>query len=163
MNTPRSQAGFGIVEVMVALVVLAVGMLGIASLYVTTLQSSSTAISRMQAVSLAGDLADRIRANRRVGATYGKTGAEEKKDCIGATDCSPEDMAKNDLYLWQKQIDDLLPGSDPKGVVTYTAGTGTDPDKYTIKVNWDEPNRSTSADAPKTLPFNYTLTMQIEP
>ena len=58
------QRGFTIVEALVALVVLAVGMLGIASLYVTTLRASGSAMSRMQAINLASDLGDRIRANR---------------------------------------------------------------------------------------------------
>ena len=62
--TRQALRGFTIVEALVALVVLAVGMLGIASLYVTTLRASGSATSRMQAINLAGDLGDRIRANR---------------------------------------------------------------------------------------------------
>ena len=57
MNARRQQ-GFSLVEAMVALVVLSVGMLGIAGLYVTTLRSGGGAIYRMQAVNLAADLAD---------------------------------------------------------------------------------------------------------
>ena len=66
----RGAAGFTIVEVLVALVVLSVGMLGIAGLYVVTLQSGGTAIYRTQAVNLASDMADRIRANRNAGVAY---------------------------------------------------------------------------------------------
>jgi type IV pilus assembly protein PilV len=62
MSKRRALGGFSLVEVMVALVVLAVGLLGIAGLYVTTLKSGGGAIFRMQAVNLAADLADRIRA-----------------------------------------------------------------------------------------------------
>ena len=68
-NTP--QYGFSMVEMLVALVVLGVGMLGMASLYVTTLRASSSAISRMQAANLASDIADRIRANRNAVAVRG--------------------------------------------------------------------------------------------
>lgn len=152
------QAGFSIVEVMVALVVLAVGMLGIASLYVTTLRSSGSAISRMQAVNLASDLADRIRANRFAGDAYQKT--EAKTDCF-TKNCTQEAMAANDMYLWQKQIDDLL-GEDANGMVVYNAGAANQPDSYTITVRWKEPGiAEDEGDADGLL--SYVLAMQIEP
>ena len=58
------QRGFTLVEAMVALIVLSVGLLGIAALYVETLRASRTSLHRTQAVNLATDLADRMRANR---------------------------------------------------------------------------------------------------
>ena len=70
------------VEAMVALVVLAVGMLGIAGLYVTTLRSGGGAIYRFQAVNLASDLADRIRANRTANVAY--LGPAADNNCYGA-------------------------------------------------------------------------------
>ena len=69
------------VEMLVALVVLAVGMLGVASLFGISLHSGSSAISRMQAVNLATDLADRIRANRQAGNAY--AGAAANNNCTG--------------------------------------------------------------------------------
>jgi type IV pilus assembly protein PilV len=160
----RRGAGFSIVEVMVALVVLAVGMLGIASLYVTTLRSSASAMSRMQAVNLATDLADRIRANRFAGTTYAGTEAADNA-CKGTKNCTKEEMAKNDLYLWQQQIDDLLPGSatESQGTVAYTAGVGDEPDKYTITVAWKEPGTAADEAIDTNGRLNYALTMQVEP
>jgi len=151
MKMLRSQSGFGIVEVMVALVVLAVGMLGIASLYVTTLRDSNTAISRMQAVNLVADMADRIRANRFARDAYTKAGAE--KDC--SNNCSPEDMAANDRYLWEQQIEELLPGKADTPKIEYTAGAASEPDTYTITLDWREPNSDEV--------LRYALTMQVEP
>lgn len=158
----RAAAGFSIVEVMVALMVMAVGMLGIASLYVTTLRSSGSAMSRMQAVNLASDLADRIRANRLAKAAY-TTPAEH--DCSGTTDCTKEQMAANDRYVWEAQIDSIL-GQSARGQVTYTAGTATTPDTYTIGVFWTErvgDGSGTNTNAPANEELNYTLTMQVEP
>jgi len=60
MNKRIKESGFTMVEVLVALVVLAIGLLGIAALYLNSLQSGRTAIYRTQAVNLAADLADRI-------------------------------------------------------------------------------------------------------
>ena len=75
--TPANNArirGFTLVEVLVALVVLAVGMLGIAGLYVESLRAGRTSIFRTTAVYLAADMADRIRANPQASADYAGIG-----------------------------------------------------------------------------------------
>lgn len=155
MRTLRSQSGFGIVEVMVALVVLAVGMLGIASLYVTTLRDSNSAISRMQAVNLVADMADRIRANRFAGAAYETApGDATSQECSGEKNCDRDEMAENDLYLWQLQINELLPGNATPSIV-YAAGAANEPDTYTITMDWREPNTEEV--------LRYRLAVQVEP
>ena len=128
-------SGFSLVEVLVALVVLAVGMLGVASLFATSMHAGSGAIARMEAVSLAGDIADRIRANRRAGAAY--TGAGANNNCVGAgsVSCTQDQMAANDIYVWQRQLAQAFQGGTATGAVTFAAGT---PATYTIKVNWAE-------------------------
>jgi len=140
--------GFTLVEAMVALVVLAVGMLGIAGLYVTTLRSGGGAIYRMQAVNLAADLADRIRANR--GANVAYNGAAANNNCYGAgsVDCAPALMAANDLLVWQQQIAAIMPGGN--GVVA-VAGAAV-PYTYTITITWTESGGVVSS---------YLLTLQI--
>jgi type IV pilus assembly protein PilV len=139
------------VEVLVALVVLGVGMLGMASLYVTTLRSSSSAISRMQAVNLASDLADRIRANRTAGTAYQGSPAADGTTCVGTSaTCDPSAMAAHDLFIWQAQIDAALPGN-PSGTVS--VNTSTNPDTYVIKVEWTEPGQNGA--------LSYELRLQI--
>lgn len=170
MNAHRFQTGFSIIEVLVALVVLAVGMLGMAGLYVTTLRSSGTAISRMQAVSLAADMADRIRANRFARAVYRTgTGTPTQQACAKTGTCTQEQMAENDLFVWQQQIDELLPGDNQRGEIVYTAASvtaaGPVPDNYVITVHWQEAagggNEDTDADGDSDL--SYALTMQVDP
>ena len=141
--------GFTLVEAMVALVVLAVGMLGIAGLYVTTLRSGGGAIYRMQAVNLAADLADRIRANR--GANLAYAGAAANNNCYGtgSVDCAPALMAANDLLVWQQQIAAILPGGN--GVVA-VAPAATPPYTYTITISWTESGGVSPS---------YVLTLQI--
>ena len=65
---------------LVALVVLSVGMIGIAALYGQGLGASRTALYRTHAVNLAADMADRIRVNRRGGASYGGAAADSNCD-----------------------------------------------------------------------------------
>ena len=142
--------GFTIVEALVALVVLAVGMLGIASLYVTTLRASGSATSRMQAINLATDLGDRIRANRTAEAAYAGAAAASGTTCIGTgVTCTPEQMAAHDLFVWQAAIQAALPGS-PAGTVL--VDTGTNPNSYQIQVSWVESGG---------LAQNYTMNLQI--
>jgi type IV pilus assembly protein PilV len=133
----RRQAGFSIVEVLVALIVLSVGMLGIASLYVDSLRAGRTALLRTQAVFLATDMADRIRANPTAGAAYALGGADN--GCVaGAADsvnCTPAQMAAQDIFLWQNQITQLLPAGAAGNIVHVP---GTLPDTYTISVTWPE-------------------------
>lgn len=146
---PRSRArGFTLVETMVALVVLAVGMLGIAGLYVTTLKSGGGAIYRMQAVNLAADLADRIRTNRGANVAYAGAAADNNCYGAGAVDCAPALMAANDLFVWQQQVAAILPNGNANVVV---AGAAV-PFTYTITINWTESGGAA---------LNYVLTLQI--
>jgi type IV pilus assembly protein PilV len=142
-------AGFTLVEVLVALVVLSVGMLGIAGLYVITLQSGGTAIYRTQAVNLASDMADRIRANRNAGVAY-QNGASGALTCVGAgaVDCVPADMAADDLLQWDTELAATLPG----GTGTVAVVGLTAPRTYTIRVSWSEPGQAT--------PNTYTMSVE---
>jgi type IV pilus assembly protein PilV len=131
--------GFTLVEMLVALVVLSVGMLGVAGLFVVSLRSGSSAILRMQAVNLASDMADRIRANRRAKVAY--MGAAADDNCVGAGAlvCTPEQLAATDLFLWQAAIKATFPGNSGQGSVTYVDPViASDPASYTIKVWWKE-------------------------
>src|SRR5256884_5493529 len=84
---PAGPRGFTLIEMLVALVVLAVGMLGVASLFGISLHSGSSAITRMQAVNLAADIADRIRANRRAAGAYGGAAGEKPHTGAAAVGC----------------------------------------------------------------------------
>lgn len=133
MRIKHSQ-GFSLVEVLVALVVVSVGMLGIAGLYVNGMQAGRTATFSHHAVTLAGDVADRIRANPRAGVAY--VGEEGDNNCIDeGVDCSPEEMAAHDIMIWNEQAEDFL----PSGEVNVQFNAGATPPEYTITVTWDEP------------------------
>ena len=112
-----SQRGFTLVEAMVSLVVLSVGMIGIAALFATGLSAGRTAQFRTQAVNLIADLADRIRANRVGQVAY--AGAAANNNCMpldgtagGAVACAPALMAAHDLFSWDQQVQQVLPDGE---------------------------------------------------
>jgi type IV pilus assembly protein PilV len=134
-NLIKRVGGFTLVEVLIALIILSVGMLGIAGLYVHSIQAGRTSLFRHHAVTLAGDVADRIRANPRAEAAYSQAGGNN--NCVnGGVDCTPVQMAANDIDLWDQQAEDTL----PNGTVTVDFfDNGALPPTYQITVAWDEP------------------------
>lgn len=153
IRTHNQQRGVSIVEALVALVVLSVGMLGIAGLYLESVRSNRTAHARTSAVQLVNDLADRIRANRGAEAGYevmpqGTVPAVWTTDCGAAVSCSPAQMAVYDLRSWYNQVQATLPtGSDgvvPQVSVDHINGANVSTsDRYLITVAWKEPGSAT--------------------
>jgi type IV pilus assembly protein PilV len=131
-SSRKLSSGFGLVESLVALVVISVGMIGIAALYGQGLRASGTALYRTIAVNLASDMADRIRVNRRGNSNYGGAAANGNCD-TGGVDCTVAAMAAHDLFVWQALVAAQLPNG--VGSVQFT---GTTPPTYTISVDWQE-------------------------
>ena len=135
--TMKQQLGFNLVEVLIALIIMSIGMLGIAGLYVNSLQAGRTSMFQHHAVTLAGDVADRIRANPTAGATYAGDGANNS--CVSTTaTCTADEMAENDIFLWDAQAAESL----PNGAVEITRNAGVSPPEYTIRVTWEEPGET---------------------
>ncbi|MGB5164268.1 MAG: type IV pilus modification protein PilV [Woeseiaceae bacterium] len=142
----RRHSGFSLVEVLIALIIMSVGMLGIAGLYVQSMQAGRTSVFRHHAVTLAGDVADRIRANPRAGVAYASIGADN--NCVNqGTDCNPAAMAAHDIFLWDAQADDTLPA----GTVSVNYDGAALPPQYTIVVAWTEAGEN----------LNYTIAIPV--
>jgi len=132
-RTVRHVCGFSLIEVLIALVIMSVGMLGIAGLYVEGLRAGRTSNFRHQAVTLASDVADRIRANPRAGVDYEGPGGNN--NCVlGNVNCNPAQMAANDIQLWKDQATAML----PQGTITITYDDNPVPPTYLIEVSWQE-------------------------
>ena len=143
--------GFTLIEVLVALVVLSIGMLGIAALHVEGLRSARTALTRTTAVTLASDMADRIRANRTATIEYNAvvTSADTDANCEpNGPGCTVAELAHHDKAVWLGAIQGAL----PDGPGTIDCDDAEDPATYTITISWSE----VGADVPST----YTLTIQ---
>ena len=112
---------------------------------------------RHHAVTLAGDIADRIRANPTAGAAYTAADGADN-DCVakGAT-CNVAQMAAHDIDLWQAQAADFLPAfADDTEQVVVTFDPDTIPPEYTVTVSWDEPT-------PDEVPPSYSITVPVNP
>lgn len=98
----KNQQGVGLIEVLVALVLLAVAVLGYVGLQYRSLDATVEGSSRVEAMALARDLAERIRVNRNALNDYTtqlKTAAEQAKyktDCE-KNNCTETDMADFDV------------------------------------------------------------------
>lgn len=143
----RSQSGFSLIEVLIALIIMSVGMLGIAGLYVQSMQAGRTSMLRHNAVTLAGDVADRIRSNPRAAAAYTAANGADNGCVNGSADCTEAEMAAHDILLWSTQADETL----PTGTVTITFDNTVTPPDYTIRIGWEEPGEV----------MDYTVTIPV--
>ncbi|WP_097461453.1 type IV pilus modification protein PilV [Mangrovitalea sediminis] len=147
--TARASAGFTLVEVLVALVVIAFGLLGMAALQANTLSTTSGAryesIVAVEAQSMAdaitanpGYWADGLFSTTPISVTSKNsttvlsdpTLSSITKDCSSST-CSPTELASYDLRQWGDDLRQQIPGAS--GIVACQIGT---PDTCKITINW---------------------------
>ena len=141
---PRSvQAGFSLLEAMVAVLVLSFGLLALAGFQLRSLTDSVGASNQNIAVQLAGSMADRIRANPSAGAMSGSpylTGwtaspTAPSPSCTGASaSCTATQLAAHDLWEWKRRVASSLPGGQAD-VQRRDAMGGL----LFLHVAWDEP------------------------
>src|SRR5262245_20462567 len=152
----KQQRGISMVEALVALVVIAVGMLGIAGLYLNSMQASRSAKLRSYAVELAASIGDRIRANREAGNAYDTEnyGGEPSEHECDTARCAPDALAEDDLARWLADIREQLPGADAvTGTVTVTDRNYPESDNFVIGVTWREANSD--------IDYTYSYSMNI--
>ncbi|WP_297528582.1 type IV pilus modification protein PilV [Thiohalobacter sp.] len=105
------QCGFTLIEVMIAVLVLSIGLLGLAGLQVTALRNNQTAFLRSQAAILSSDIIERMRANQAgvAAGAYDKAAGAARAACKTTAGCSAADMAANDVYEWRQLVRQYLP------------------------------------------------------
>jgi len=123
----RSQGGFSMIEVLVTVLILAIGLLGLAGLQSTSLRSNHSAMLRSQATVLAYDIVDRLRANRDAALNGGY-------DIALGNAGSGSSMVAGDLIAWKGNLDAMLPEGDG-AIVRVRNGNRT---TFTITVQWDD-------------------------
>lgn len=112
----KTQQGFTLLEVLVTVVILALGLLGYAGLQMASLKNSASAYQRTQATILAYDIIDRMRVNRVQAIAAGYNIA------IGTPPASAG-VAGDDLVDWKMLVANALPGGDASIAVNNTGAT----------------------------------------
>ncbi|MFN7097209.1 MAG: type IV pilus modification protein PilV [Gammaproteobacteria bacterium] len=142
--------GFSLIEVLVAVVILAIGLLGLAALQISGLRYTADANMRYQATIQAVDMADRMRANM-AGVNNGNynniSGIGSNPGCI-STSCSPSGMAATDAYQWNTTNSQVLPNGT--GTVTQNGNL------YVITITWIEPTGFGAATQNQNFSMSFT-------
>lgn len=121
-----SNKGFSLIEILVAVVVLSLGMLGIAALQMTAIRFNQSAQSRTQVTSLANDIIDKMRANPAFLASY--------------TQAVPANATANtDVTNWKLALTNVL-GANATGAI---AGPNAVDQTYTISITWSDASDAT--------------------
>ncbi|WP_286221890.1 type IV pilus modification protein PilV [Marinobacter apostichopi] len=134
MTLPASQTGIGLIEILIAVLVLGIGILGVASTQVVSMQMNSQSQNRSQAVLLAEDLFDRIRANPANPAGYalaaGAAQGGNNGDCATGFVPGNGNVTDDDIASWQNSLTCLLPAAQRTVAVNGNV--------VTITIDWDQ-------------------------
>ena len=149
------QSGLGLIESLIALLVISIGLLGIAALQISSLQQSSSANWHSQAVWYSYEMTDRINANRGALANYAgiDTSGNYSQDCQTAA-CTAAQMVTADAQEWQSLVSNLPQG---RGFVVQNGAL------LTVSVMWDDgadATNCTNGEADSANMTCFTVTIQ---
>lgn len=167
----KQQSGFTLIEVLVSVIVLGVGLVGVAGLQAMSLKNNQSSFMRSQATALAYDLADRLRANvpSANAGLYDSTAAALTSSCVSTSGCTPQQMAEHDIAEWDDAIATYLPMGQGFVCIDSTPNDGTgsgDPQcdgngsLFAIKIWWDN-DRDGSINNTSTNTERLAITLQL--
>lgn len=151
-GNPHQQHGIGLLEVLLAVILLSVGFLATARMQVEGMRYSQGAYAMSQAKFMVLDMTERMRANRsgmnsNVYKDKSTSAGTFNPSCVvNGTACSPQDIALADIHAWSQNLHPasgstgftpLLPSSPSiaaSGTITYDAAEGS----YSVAVQWSE-------------------------
>jgi type IV pilus assembly protein PilV len=126
---PGGLQGFTLLEVLVSMLVLAIGLLGVAAMQLRGLQYNHDAYLRSQISVLAYDVADRIRLNQSQAASYVGDYTVPTSAPSGCTQAAVS--ASNDLARSHRQVYEALPPGSRANITVAS-------NEYTISLEWDD-------------------------
>lgn len=135
------QHGIAMIEALVALLVLALGVLGLARLQVNALTESRNTNARAMAVQLAADLSERMQSNAAIRRANPATNPyitgwgvppAAVTNCLNAN-CNGAELAAFDLMAWKLNLQTLLPNGDAQ-----VFRSDTDQNQFGVLLGWTD-------------------------
>ena len=137
-DTPNQSNGFTLIEILVALLIISIGLLGLARLQIVGIKNTQSGHLRSQVSFLGNDIMERIQQNAEtaIGGAYDIALKTTPADpgCIGAgTNCTAAAMANFDLFIWKRYLTTLLPPDGDGSIASVQSG---DDQIFTITIQW---------------------------
>lgn len=161
MKHPQYRAGFTLLEVLVTVVILSIGMLGVAGVLVLVHKNNAASYMQQQAVQDAYDILDRMRANRSaaIQGLYDVSPPTSAPTNCSSTTCSPTQMADYDLWQWHTGLVNDLPAVKSTISTATPAGASSANQDVQVTVNLQWSDAPTLQALKQTVqPASYTLT-----
>ena len=145
----RRGAGFSLIEVLVSMCIVSAGILALVALTQAASRHDKMSELRATATLLAGDIADRLRANA-AGARLGPQGYDlaspawpspvtaPSASCTAATPCTPAGLARADMASWTKRLRLTMPGGS--AWLKYHVATASARESVDVWVAWRDPD-----------------------
>lgn len=160
----KKVSGMSLIESLIALLVLALGLLGLAGMQARLLAENRISNQRAVAIGLIDDMVNRMQFNRLaamsgVNATPPTAGSYElawsaaataAQDCVGQQ-CTGAEMAQSDLNQWRANLAAALPSANARIFVS-----GTDARQIGVAIGWSSNEGAAASDAAYTTPFSVT-------
>ncbi|MCB1615310.1 MAG: type IV pilus modification protein PilV [Pseudomonadales bacterium] len=148
----QKQAGVGMIEILVTLLVLGIGLMGVVGMQYMSLKSANDANNRYLAALYTQELVERMRSNQ-VAVQAGNYSKESNAGNICTKQCTPQEMARSDIKEWLDNIENDLPNGEGKISVANVGGSM----KFTLTVTWDESDIYQEDDASDVVETSYIL------
>lgn len=149
----KHQRGITLIESLAALVIAALGILGILGVQMRTLTDTQTTVRRAQAIRLIEDLSERMKVspNALLNIDGYQSGYAEKSSAMSATNCStesctPAQQAKYDLKQWKTSVEKALPAGQASVFLAPGETTETNRRLLGVMLAWRENERDTSTE-----------------
>ena len=124
----RRSRGFSLIEVLITILIFAIGLLGLAALQAVSMRSNQSANFRTQATALAYMMIDRMRANGEAVLRGDYLAGMTAGSCSAAPADTP--IAAHDIAAWRQQLACQLP--DGRGAITFPG------DGVHVQITWTD-------------------------
>ncbi len=165
--------GASLIEALITLLIMSVGLLGMAALQFIGTKETASALRQSRAIWLARDMADRMRANpsRVEAGDYDgidtSTLPTSPPTCGTGNTCTPQQIVTYDINQWGLLLRELPGGTGMAGGIGTVTETPANSGRFAIRLMWDDEGTGANVASCPDIPNPQTdltcLTMWVEP